>query len=109
MKHKKAKIFLDKLFNYSIIKLTYIIHSLFMHNIMGYINSKLSTVRKSMMFDTVYEGMSDVDVAGKYCISESKLRLIKNNKVWKLEERQMWDEMIVLLLNRRNVNAVINR
>lgn len=76
---------------------------------MGYIDHGLSAVHKSMMFDTVYEGMSDADVAGKYCISESKLRSIKNNKAWKLEERKLWDEMISLLIHRRDVNAVISR
>ncbi len=59
-----------------------------------------------MMFDLVYEGMSDEDVAHKYNISESKLSSIKNSKLWKAEERKLWDEMIAALIYRRKINVV---
>ncbi len=59
-----------------------------------------------MMFDLVYEGMSDEDVAEKYNISESKLSSIKNSKLWKAEERKLWDEMIAALIYRRKINTV---
>ena len=67
---------------------------------------KLSEVHSKMMFDLVYEGMSDEDVAEKYNISESKLSSIKNSKLWKAEERKLWDEMIAALIYRRKINTV---
>tara|TARA_B100000959_G_C14970047_1_gene619326 strand:+ start:1508 stop:1735 length:228 start_codon:yes stop_codon:yes gene_type:complete len=67
---------------------------------------KLSEMHSKMMFDLVYEGMSDEDVAEKYNISESKLSSIKNSKLWKAEERKLWDEMIAALIYRRKINTV---
>ena len=58
-----------------------------------------------MMFDLVYEGMSDEDVAEKYNISESKLSSIKKSKLWKATERKLWDEMIAALIYRRKINT----
>ncbi len=58
------------------------------------------------MFDLIYQGMSDKDIAAKYSISESKLRTLKNSKIWKSNERKMWDKMISALIFRRNIKAM---
>jgi len=71
---------------------------------MRYVNSELSELYQGMIFDIVYEGMSDKDVAAKNGIPESKLHLIKRSKVWKSKERKMWNDLISLLVRRRNVS-----
>ena len=65
-------------------------------------NRKLSDLDEKMLFDLVYEGMSDSDIAFKYSISKTKLRSTKNNKVWKAEEGRLWDEIFAPLIFTRN-------
>lgn len=73
---------------------------------MAYSCAELGELQQNMLFDIVYEGMPDHEVSAKYDISKSKLDSIKNNKVWKSEERRMWNEMIAMFLQRRNVNSM---
>tara|TARA_B100000315_G_scaffold141342_1_gene130367 strand:- start:1557 stop:1784 length:228 start_codon:yes stop_codon:yes gene_type:complete len=69
-------------------------------------NCNSRDVKEKMMFDLIYQGMSDKDIAAKYSISESKLRTLKNSKIWKSNERKMWDKMISALIFRRNIKAM---
>ena len=74
--------------------------------IMGQESSELSELQKCMMFDIVYEGKSDKEVSDKYGVSERELSSIKSTEAWQSQERKIWNEMISLLIQKRNAKAM---
>ena len=58
------------------------------------------------MFDIVYEGKSDKEVSDKYGVPEEELSSIKSTEAWQSQERKIWNEMISLLIQKRNAKAM---